>query len=92
MLQPFGAGNPQPLFLARNANVTATREFAPDCCELTLDDGTGRAAAVLWPSARALAAEVKNGATVDLLFHIEPDGYAAIGREADDRRCASIAT
>jgi single-stranded-DNA-specific exonuclease len=79
MMQPFGAGNLQPLFLTRNANVTATREFAPDCCELTLDDGTSRAAAVLWPSARALAGDMKNGATVDLLFHIEPDGYAASG-------------
>jgi single-stranded-DNA-specific exonuclease len=79
MMQPFGAGNLQPLFLTRNANVTATREFAPDCCELTLDDGTGRAAAVLWPSARALAGDVKNGATVDLLFHIEPDGYVSSG-------------
>jgi single-stranded-DNA-specific exonuclease len=79
MMQPFGAGNLQPLFLTRNANVTATREFAPDCCELTLDDGSARAAAVLWPSARALAGEVRNGATVDLLFHIEPDSYAASG-------------
>jgi single-stranded-DNA-specific exonuclease len=79
MMQPFGAGNLQPLFLTRNATVTATREFAPDCCELTLDDGTGRAAAVLWPSVRALAGDVKNGATVDLLFHIEPDGYASSG-------------
>ncbi|MEA2337067.1 MAG: single-stranded-DNA-specific exonuclease, partial [Thermoanaerobaculia bacterium] len=79
MMQPFGAGNLQPLFLTRNATVTATREFAPECCELTLDDGTGKALAVLWPSARALVAEVKNGATVDLLFHIEPDGYAASG-------------
>jgi single-stranded-DNA-specific exonuclease len=79
MMQPFGAGNLQPLFLTRNANVTAMREFAPDCRELTLDDGTGRAAAVLWPSARALSADVANGATVDLLFHIEPDGYAASG-------------
>jgi len=79
LMQPFGAGNLQPLFLTRKANVTATREFAPDCCELTLDDGTGRAAAVLWPSARALAGEVRHGATIDLLFHIEPDSYAASG-------------
>jgi single-stranded-DNA-specific exonuclease len=79
MMQPFGAGNLQPLFLTRNANVIATREFAPDCCELTLDDGTRRAAAVLWPSVRALAGDLKNGATIDLLFHIEPDGYAASG-------------
>lgn len=79
MMQPFGAGNLQPLFLTRNATVTATREFAPDCCELTLEDGTARAAAVLWPSARSLSGDVKNGATVDLLFHIEPDSYAASG-------------
>jgi single-stranded-DNA-specific exonuclease len=79
MMQPFGAGNLQPLFLVRNANVVATCEFAPDCCELTLDDGTGKALAVLWPSAKALAPELVRGATVDLLFQIEPDGYAATG-------------
>jgi single-stranded-DNA-specific exonuclease len=79
LMQPFGAGNPQPLFLTRNAEVKATREFAPDCCELTLDDGTGQALAVLWPSARALAPALAVGAIVDLLFRIEPDGYAASG-------------
>ncbi len=79
LMQPFGAGNLQPLFLVRNANVLATREFAPDCCELTIDDGTGKALAVLWPSAGALAPEFVRGATVDLLFQIEPDGYAPSG-------------
>jgi len=79
LMQPFGAGNLQPLFLIRNANVLATREFAPDCCELTIDDGTGKALAVLWPSARALAPELVRGATVDLLFQIEPDGYSPSG-------------
>jgi len=91
MLQPFGAGNLQPLFLARNATVKATREFAEDCCELTLDDGTGMALAVLWPSVKSLASAVKNGATVDLLFQIEPDGYAASGGKltiVDARSCA----
>jgi single-stranded-DNA-specific exonuclease len=79
LMQPFGAGNPQPLFLARNASVKTTREFAPDCCELTLDDGTGQALAVLWPSSRALAPSLGRGATVDLLFRIEPDGYVLSG-------------
>jgi single-stranded-DNA-specific exonuclease len=95
MMQPFGAGNLQPLFLTRNANVTATREFAPDCCELTLDDGTGRAAAVLWPSVRALSGEVKNGATIDVLFHIEPDSYASSGAKltiVDARQAARSPT
>jgi single-stranded-DNA-specific exonuclease len=79
LMQPFGAGNPQPLFLVRNASVAATREFAPDCSELTIDDGTGKALAVLWPSARALAHDLARGATVDLLFQIEPDSYAPSG-------------
>jgi single-stranded-DNA-specific exonuclease len=79
LMQPFGAGNRQPLLLVRNASVTATREFAADCCELTIDDGTGQAAAVLWPSVRALAPHLARGATADLLFHLEPDGYAACG-------------
>jgi single-stranded-DNA-specific exonuclease len=79
LMQPFGAGNLQPLFLLRNANVLSTRAFAPDCCELTIDDGTGKALAVLWPSACALAPELAGGATVDLLFQIEPDGYAPSG-------------
>jgi single-stranded-DNA-specific exonuclease len=79
LLQPFGAGNLQPLFLVRNATVIATREFAEECCEITIEDGTGRALAVLWPSARALAPDLVRGATVDLLFHVEPDSYAPAG-------------
>src|SRR5688572_29199003 len=55
MLQPFGAGNPQPLFLVKNVEITGTRTFAEDCCELSLKDATGRAVGVLWPSAKELA-------------------------------------
>ncbi len=76
LMQPFGAGNLQPLFLVRRATVNAVREFAPDCCELKVDDGTGQALAVLWPSVRALAPILGRGAIADLLFHIEPDDYA----------------
>ena len=79
LLQPFGAGNLQPLFLVRNATVIATREFAEDCCEITIEDGTGRGLAVLWPSVRALAGDLERGATVDLLVQIEPDNYAQAG-------------
>jgi len=79
-MQPFGAGNLQPLFLVRQREGSSRpREFAPDCCELTIDDGTSKALAVLWPSSKALAPELVRGATVDLLVQIEPDGYAANG-------------
>jgi single-stranded-DNA-specific exonuclease len=79
MLQPFGAGNPQPTFMTRDATVLSARTFAPDCVELTLEDGSGRAVAVLWPSAQSLAAQLAPGTRADLLFHVEPDAYAGEG-------------
>jgi single-stranded-DNA-specific exonuclease len=79
MLQPFGSGNPQPLFLARGIEVTGTRTFAEDCCELAIQDGTGRQQAVLWPSVKELGPELVRGGRVDLLFQIEPSAYAASG-------------
>lgn len=79
MLQPFGAGNPQPLFLARGLEVTGTRTFGEDCCELAMADASGRAAAVVWPSVKELGAEIVRQRRVDLLFHVEPDSYAASG-------------
>ena len=91
LLQPFGAGNPQPLFLARSVEVTGTRTFAEDCCELQLKDGTGTCAAVIWPSAKQLAGEIARCGTVDLLFHLEPDGWAASGAKLSvvDARAAA---
>lgn len=79
LLQPFGAGNPQPLFLAESVSVTARRGFGANCTELTLEDATGRAIAVLWPSARALDDTLAGGSRSDVLFHLEPDTYAASG-------------
>ncbi|HEX9162342.1 MAG TPA: single-stranded-DNA-specific exonuclease RecJ [Thermoanaerobaculia bacterium] len=78
MLQPFGAGNAQPMFVIRRASVRGRRPFAEDCCELTLEDETGRGAAVLWPSVKQLAPEM-NGKPLDLLVQIEADGWAEIG-------------
>jgi len=79
LLQPFGAGNPQPLFLARGVEVVGRRTFAPDCVELTLRDATGDATAVMWPSQKSLDATLGNGRRFDLLFHVEPDAHAGGG-------------
>jgi single-stranded-DNA-specific exonuclease len=79
LLQPFGAGNPQPLFLCRGVQVMGTRTFAEECCELQLKDATGTSAAVVWPSAKQLMGEIAGAGTVDLLFHLEPDGWAGSG-------------
>jgi single-stranded-DNA-specific exonuclease len=85
MLQPFGAGNTQPLFLVRDVQVTNTRTFAEDCCELTLEDATGKAVAVLWPSVKQLGSEVAKG-RVDLLVKVEPDRYHGVRLEIADAR------
>ena len=73
MLQPFGAGNPQPLFAIHNVTVTGTRTFAEGCSELSLEDATGRGMGVLWPSAKELAPELVR--EVDLLVNVEPDRW-----------------
>jgi single-stranded-DNA-specific exonuclease len=83
MLQPFGAGNAQPLFVVRSVTVTGSRTFAEDCVELTLEDATGRAVGVLWPSAKGLRAQL-NGALVDLLVKVEPDRYSVARLEVVD--------
>ena len=72
MLQPFGAGNPQPLFTTRGVTIVSRREFAPDCVELLVTDSSAEATAVLWPSAAALRESVGNGHAVDLLVQLEP--------------------
>lgn len=76
MLQPFGAGNPHPLFIIRNAEVKNTRTFSQDCTELALDDGTGTAVAIVWPSAKTLTPHLERGARADLLVQIEPDAWS----------------
>jgi len=88
MLQPFGAGNVQPLFLVRDVRVTGTRTFAEDCCELTLEDAGGRAVAVLWPSVKQLGESVSRG-SVDLLVHVEPDKWTGSRLTIVDARSAS---
>ena len=72
MLQPFGAGNPQPLFLAESVSVVSRRTFADDCCEVLLEDASGRVPAVVWPSSSAVHPALGSGSRADVLFQIEP--------------------
>jgi single-stranded-DNA-specific exonuclease len=89
MLEPFGAANLQPLFAIRGVEVAGTRTFAEDCCELTLASNGDRAAAIVWPSVKQLAAEMVRDVRVDVLVHIEPDAYQRSGAKlivADARK------
>ena len=79
LLEPFGAGNPQPMFVTRGVRVKQRREFAADCVEMILQDSSGEATAVLWPSASALGEVVGNGHAVDLLYQIEPSTQSKSG-------------
>jgi single-stranded-DNA-specific exonuclease len=79
LLEPFGAGNPQPLFLTRGAEVAGSRMFADDCWEVSLTAGSARIPAVVWPSVRQLAAEMTAAGRVDVLFHVEADRYGPAG-------------
>lgn len=85
LLQPFGAGNSQPVFLVNDVEIVSRRTFAEDCCELGLADGTGKAIAVLWPSVKELASELESG-RADLLVRIEPDRYHGVRLEITDAR------
>lgn len=92
MLEPFGAANPQPLFVVSSVDVVGTRTFAEDCCEMTLASNGDRAAAVVWPSVKQLAAEMVRDVRVDVLVQIEPDAYQASGAKlivADARKTLS---
>ncbi len=74
LLQPFGAGNSQPLFVASRVNARSSREFAEECHQLTLQDESGSAKAVIWPSASTIMPIVRAGCA-DVLFQVEPDRF-----------------
>ena len=79
MLQPFGAANVQPLFMAEGVRVQSKRMFSTDCWELELSDATGPARAVVWPSATGLIAAFDSGERHDVLFTLEPDHRSPTG-------------
>ncbi|HET7710687.1 MAG TPA: single-stranded-DNA-specific exonuclease RecJ [Thermoanaerobaculia bacterium] len=75
LLQPFGAGNVQPLFLARGVEIRSVRTFADECAAVSLWDGRKAAEAVVWPSAQPVLAAMRQAGRSDILFHLEPDSY-----------------
>ena len=78
LLQPFGAGNAQPLFAVARVRVGAKRSFAEDCWELELSDASGSGNAVAWPSVKQLMSSI-NGAPLDLLVQLEANGWSQNG-------------
>lgn len=79
LLQPFGSGNPQPLFLVRKVRVTGRRTFAEECCEFAIADATGEGTAVRWPASRPIDDVLNQPEASDILCQVEPDAYARSG-------------
>lgn len=82
-LEPFGAGNPQPLFLLTGLSVTASREFSEGCHNVTLTRDERSVDAVIWPSQAELLPLFRSGGDVDLLARLEPDRYSREGMRLD---------
>jgi single-stranded-DNA-specific exonuclease len=78
-LEPFGAGNRQPVFYSPCVEVVTTREFAEECLEVTFAGNQGGVRAVAWPSVRSLRPLLGRNARVDIAWRLEPDAYSASG-------------
>ncbi|HVT03713.1 MAG TPA: single-stranded-DNA-specific exonuclease RecJ [Thermoanaerobaculia bacterium] len=81
-MEPFGAGNLQPVFVARNVRVERIREFSASCFELQLRENDHRLRAVLWPSLVRLGLHVSEGDCLDIAFQLEPDHFRQEGYRA----------
>ncbi|MBX9927825.1 MAG: single-stranded-DNA-specific exonuclease RecJ, partial [Gemmatimonadaceae bacterium] len=79
-LEPFGVGNPGPVFAVRGAEVQAgARKIGTDGVKFTVAQSSGPIEAVAWGMADR-AAMLKTGARVDLAFRVERDDYRGADR------------
>lgn len=79
--EPFGVGNPSPVFAARNVATTGVvRVVGRDGLKLTLMGSTGtRLEAIGWGMA-ALAPAIRAGSALDVAFRLERDEYQGVSR------------
>lgn len=79
--EPYGVGNPAPVFVARNVvAVGAPRLIGKDGIKLTLLGESGvQLEAIGWGMA-PLAASITAGAALDVAFRLERDEYQGVSR------------
>ena len=79
--EPFGVGNPSPVFAVRNVSaVAAARVVGRDGLKVTLMGTTGtRIEAIGWGMA-ALAPAIRAGTALDVAFRLERDEYQGVSR------------
>jgi single-stranded-DNA-specific exonuclease len=74
-LEPFGIGNPGPLFAARRVRVASPpRTIGTDGVKVSIEAGAAPIEAVGWGLA-ARAGELAVGATVDIAYRLERNEY-----------------
>ena len=74
-LEPFGVGNPGPVFAARGVTVaTAPTKIGSDGLKFQVETPSGRVEAVGWGIA-SRAGELRPGATIDLAYKVERNEY-----------------
>jgi single-stranded-DNA-specific exonuclease len=77
-LEPFGPGNPGPLFLAEGVRVVSgARRIGADGVKLALEAGGRRIEAVGWGLAER-AGELAEGAMLDVVYKLERNEYRGI--------------
>jgi len=79
--EPFGVGNPSPVFAARNVTVVAApRVVGRDGLKLTLLGRSGtQLEAIGWGMA-AMAPSISAGSALDVAFRLERDEYRGVSR------------
>ncbi|MGE4504752.1 MAG: single-stranded-DNA-specific exonuclease RecJ [Desulfovibrionaceae bacterium] len=79
LLQPFGVGNPEPVFVTPPVQVKDYRVFGKNHVRLTLDDPEARASVPgkAWRMAQSLTREVR-GRTMRFAFTPRIDGYGGV--------------
>jgi len=78
--EPFGIGNPAPVFRASGARLATTpRRIGTDGLRLSIENGTGAIEAVGWGLApRAASLDVVR--PIDLAFRLERDEYRGVSK------------
>ncbi|SHF04112.1 exonuclease RecJ [Desulfacinum infernum DSM 9756] len=76
-LEPYGVGNPAPIFLARNVPLEGLRTFGKQGAHLALRDVRSGVPAVYWNGAASWASKGPGGGPrpADVVFRIEWDDY-----------------
>ena len=79
--EPFGVGNPAPVFAARNVTSAATAKVVGrDGLKLTLVGGTGTELEAIGWGMAALAPDIRAGSALDVAFRLERDEYRGVSR------------